>query len=185
MAEDLWLRDLYARLPLSDERLQTRFLRIRKGSGDAPIRCTLFTSTLFDTKYEALSYTWGTDEHTHSIQVNTGTVGVTRNLFFALLALRQSTSSRVLWVDALCINQPDLRERAAQVHQMGHIYHCAHQVLVWLGEEADDSNKALEIIRAMSLHEMTLLQGQTLAERVRLLDPVRKLLCRRYWTRAW
>jgi hypothetical protein len=185
MAEDLWLRDLYARLPLSHERLETRFLRIHKGSGNVPIRCTFFTSTMFDIEYEALSYTWGHDEHSHSIRVNRGTVGVTQNLFSALLALRRSTSSRVLWVDALCINQPDLGERAVQVHQMGQIYHCAHQVLVWLGEEADGSTKALELIRTMSSHEMTLLEGKPLAERGRLLDPVNHLLCRRYWTRAW
>jgi hypothetical protein len=118
--------------------------------------------------------------------VNGGTVGVTRNLFSALLALKQPTSSRVLWVDALCINQPDLNERTAQVHQMGHIYHCAHQVLVWLGEEADGSREALKAIQALSSqHEMSPLEWNSLVDRTVLSHPVRTLLRRRYWTRAW
>jgi hypothetical protein len=39
----------------------------------------------------------------------------------------------VLWVDALCINQEDDKERGHQVFQMGTIYSHASQVCVWVG----------------------------------------------------
>jgi hypothetical protein len=58
-------------------------------------------------------------------------------IFFALLrVLRVSDGSdrgRVLWIDALCINQDDDAERVHQVGIMGSIYRQARQVLVWLG----------------------------------------------------
>jgi hypothetical protein len=40
---------------------------------------------------------------------------------------------RVLWIDALCINQLSIGERNHQVGLMGEIYHGAQAVLVWLG----------------------------------------------------
>ncbi|EKG16420.1 hypothetical protein MPH_06389 [Macrophomina phaseolina MS6] len=46
---------------------------------------------------------------------------------------------RILWVDAICINQDDLEERAAQVKIMSRIYDKALEVLVWLGEGLDNA----------------------------------------------
>jgi hypothetical protein len=40
-----------------------------------------------------------------------------------------------MWIDALCINQDDLDERARQVAFMGDIYETAERVVVWLGED--------------------------------------------------
>ncbi|KAH6706417.1 heterokaryon incompatibility protein-domain-containing protein [Leptodontidium sp. MPI-SDFR-AT-0119] len=40
-----------------------------------------------------------------------------------------------IWVDALCINQADLAERAAQVQLMGRIYKSAHMVFAWVGKD--------------------------------------------------
>lgn len=45
------------------------------------------------------------------------------------------SASRLIWVDALCINQEDDRERAGQVKIMGSIYQRARLVKVWLGKE--------------------------------------------------
>lgn len=141
MTEPSWSEALYGPLPLAGEQLQSRFLRLRPGVGDAPLRCKLFTSTLLAATYEALSYTWGTDKGTNPVQVNGVDVGVTSNLQAALLALRQPKKSRVMWIDALCINQTDLHERSHQVQQMGHIYRCAHKVVIWLGEGSDPSTR--------------------------------------------
>lgn len=43
--------------------------------------------------------------------------------------------SRTLWADALCINQKDDDERAAQVKLMGLIYFKAQRVRIWLGRD--------------------------------------------------
>ncbi|KAK4443489.1 heterokaryon incompatibility protein-domain-containing protein [Podospora aff. communis PSN243] len=39
-----------------------------------------------------------------------------------------------LWIDAICINQDDLAEKARQIPMMARIYRTAARVLIWLGE---------------------------------------------------
>lgn len=64
-----------------------------------------------DDTYEALSYTWGDPTRTKTITINDQKVAVTTNLYDALLHLRNPEKDRILWVDALCINQQDAFER--------------------------------------------------------------------------
>ncbi|KAJ4362571.1 hypothetical protein N0V83_010665 [Neocucurbitaria cava] len=52
----------------------------------------------------------------------------------------------LLWVDAVCINQNDGLEKAAQVMMMQDIYQKAERVVVWLGEEDAQSNKGLDFV---------------------------------------
>ena len=59
---------------------------------------------------------------------------ITKNLECALRYLRYKESPRVLWVDAICINQNDLAEMSEQVPKMGEIYSRAMKVYAWLGE---------------------------------------------------
>ena len=61
---------------------------------------------------------------------------VTASLHAALLRLRNRSIERIIWVDAVCINQQDLKEREQQVHSMAKIYGKAKRVIVWLGEAA-------------------------------------------------
>jgi hypothetical protein len=49
-------------------------------------------------------------------------VPVTKNLYSALRHLRLHDKVRVLWIDALCINQSDLAERSHQIPYMGSIF---------------------------------------------------------------
>lgn len=102
------------------------------------IRCEVFQAFISDDErlpYDALSYTWGgeVDKDSPTIILNCQKVSVTRNLFDALYNLRQSTGDQILWVDALCINQTDPREKGHQVGQMRNTYEKAETVLVWLG----------------------------------------------------
>jgi len=53
---------------------------------------------------------------------------------------------RVLWIDAICINQDDSRERRTEVIEMGSIYSNAAQVLVWLGPSSGNSIIAMETL---------------------------------------
>ena len=39
-----------------------------------------------------------------------------------------------IWIDAICIDQTNQRERNLQVNLMGEIYHRARAVVVWLGD---------------------------------------------------
>jgi hypothetical protein len=52
--------------------------------------------------------------------------------------VREKDKNRTLWVDAICINQQDIRERGCQVEMMGDVYSKAARVLVWLGPKSHD-----------------------------------------------
>jgi hypothetical protein len=81
---------------------------------------------------------------------------VTSNLKSALQSLRHSDSVRVLWVDAVSINQANIEERANQVRQMGRIYTQARGVIAWLGPSplaSESTIDAMELLgRDPSLH---------------------------------
>jgi hypothetical protein len=55
---------------------------------------------------------------------------VTKNLKYALLQLRIDGKTRVLWIDAICLNQLDLQEQAQQVKIMSSIYSKAPHTVV-------------------------------------------------------
>ncbi|KAI8947025.1 heterokaryon incompatibility protein-domain-containing protein [Xylaria longipes] len=64
------------------------------------------------------------------------------NLDKALRNLRDKTTTVVLWVDAICINQPDEKiEKPAQIAKMKHIYNKASNVCIWLGDGKGESDK--------------------------------------------
>lgn len=90
-------------------------------------------------KFEALSYTWGSQKRRSSIIVQGDSVAkltVTRNLLGALQHLRHVTQSRMMWIDAICLNQRDDFEKSVQLPRMRDIYRLAYRVVVWLGPDS-------------------------------------------------
>ena len=98
------------------------------------------TDLTFQPVYEAVSYVWGESSHNEFIAIHDRLIPITPNLHSALIHLRQKTKSRTLWIDAVCIQQSVHSERNQQVTIMGDIYRAAKQVVVWLGEAADNSH---------------------------------------------
>jgi hypothetical protein len=49
---------------------------------------------------------------------------------------------RTMWIDAICMNQKDHAERAAQVAWMVHVYARAEKVLVWPGREFEEGEQS-------------------------------------------
>jgi Heterokaryon incompatibility protein (HET) len=101
-------------------------------------------------EYEALSYTWGDPNCTRPINANGVEMQVTTNLFAALRALRQADADRVLWVDALCIDQKNTQERSDQVQRMRSIYQRAQQTVMWLGDSDESSDRAIEVLEKLN-----------------------------------
>jgi Heterokaryon incompatibility protein (HET) len=89
--------------------------------------------------YEALSYVWGDPLIRENIELDGVEFQVTTNLHAALRHLRWVTRPRLLWIDAVCINQTNPAERSKQVSLMTEIYKHAKQVIIWLGESSHDS----------------------------------------------
>jgi hypothetical protein len=68
---------------------------------------------------------------------------ITGNLAEALRHLKLLNQPRLIWIDAICINQNDLLESNSEVSTMGSIYHKAREVIVWLGPTSDTNGLAL------------------------------------------
>ncbi|KAL7945055.1 heterokaryon incompatibility domain-containing protein [Trichoderma barbatum] len=131
-------KDVAQLSPLEED---IRMLHLDRGSGSSLLQCTLHRVSLQSVpppKYEALSYTWGNENDRREIAVNGYIVDVTFNLYSALCRLRLEDDTRVLWIDALCINQTDLDERSQQVQLMRSIYTKCDQAVIWIGEPPED-----------------------------------------------
>lgn len=134
--------------PLAEGQIRLLHL-LPSPSSHAPLEGTIKHSHLHDTSYfEALSYTWGHNGNSTVLHVKDPEaplegqeqcLPITRNLSSALTRLRHPDTTRVLWIDQICINQTDNAEKSIQVPLIGQVYKTAAQVLVWLGEEDEDT----------------------------------------------
>lgn len=112
--------------------------------------CQLHVVSLNDLPaFQALSYTWGSLERLYQIFIDDKKLLITSNLLEALLGVQKESEVRVLWADAICINQNVIVERTQQVQLMGTIYHNPTQVLIWLGPDDKDTLPALELLKKM------------------------------------
>lgn len=74
-------------------------------------------------QYEAISYTWGEPLVIYPLYVDDGKhVKATSNLDQALRRLRLPATSRLLWADAVCINQSNDAEKGTQIPLMIQIF---------------------------------------------------------------
>jgi hypothetical protein len=102
--------------------------------------------------YVALSYAWGRQERFDDIDLNGSRFPVGKNLWQFLHHMRLRDKHITLWIDAICINQSNVKERNHQVQMMRQIYSNAQSVSVWLGEAGDSrySNVAMDYLAAQN-----------------------------------
>jgi hypothetical protein len=128
--------DTYEYLPLNEEASHIRLLTLLPGKFSSKIHINLQIEQLtaeLRPQYEVLSYVWGSTEDPADIFVGESTkheLAVTQNLACALRYLRYQDRKRVLWIDAICVNLKDLKERGHQVKRMANIYTMATRVVV-------------------------------------------------------
>ncbi|KAJ6279101.1 hypothetical protein J3E71DRAFT_222032 [Bipolaris maydis] len=175
-----------------------RLLRLLPNEDEtAPIQCELFHYSLQESgrrthPYEALSYVWGHSGNPQSIFIREhrsksghgftsgNDLPVTENLHAALTHLRYPLFERIIWVDAVCMNQKDDREKEQQIQFMAKIYALASRVIVWLGEAAEDSDEALHWIRvAGGIRSKIPLSNETVQQ------AIVALLQRPWFRRVW
>jgi hypothetical protein len=162
--------------PLDYGKAQIRFLKLWPAPDYSdPIRISLLNATLppsrlatslesaleaidLDSKdpkidtneFIALSYVWGSPVDPQQVFVKSApegahTISITRNLDVALRNIRLDSGYLLMWIDAICIDQGNPEERSHQISLMDSIY-TNGKVIVWLGPEEDDSDRALNII---------------------------------------
>lgn len=134
-------------LQLNERRQEIRLLELYPGGEKDPITGQLTTVSTLEKSptYEALSYVWGSPDDPGYIILHdntnfaqqeddgTSTLSISRNLCNAMPYLRHPDNVRRLWIDAICINQIDLEERASQVQRMHSIFKNAQRTVLWMG----------------------------------------------------
>ena len=100
---------------LATDRL-IRLVELLPGQRDDEIRTRLSIVDLEQNpQYEAISYVWGDARDKVSIICQGHEFWVTRNLYNAFLRVRLADRTRVLWADAICIDQNSITERSHHV----------------------------------------------------------------------
>ena len=126
-----------------------RYVLLLPGQCSEEIECFMANDGNLDnpSTYCAVSYSWGSEETPKTIKINGDSFPVTENLHCCLVNLRRPNGALPLWIDAICINQKNIKEKNVQVPKMTQIYEKARQILVWLGPEDQTAIAAIEIIR--------------------------------------
>jgi hypothetical protein len=75
-----------------------------------------------------------------------GSLKITANLAQVLPYLQFGKEERVLWIDAICIDQDNPTERGQQVGRMADIYKMADRVVIWLGPQDRHTELALQTV---------------------------------------
>jgi hypothetical protein len=179
----------YRYSPLSQMPDSIRLLRLMPNQDDtANIQCELFEYALQESNkasrlYEALSYVWGNFEKVQCIFIDNQYLEVTLSIHAVLLRLRDRNIPQIIWVDAVCINQDDTREKVHHIQLMAKIYGKASSVIVWLGEGADDSDLALEAIRLRVAGQYTNTTNKEMIQQA-ILRLLQRPWFRRIWVRS-
>jgi hypothetical protein len=167
---------------------EIRLLSLQPRSSGDKIRCTIKTARISDEpSYEALSYMWGGEDDQKLIAIDESDFFVRNNLWLALNQPRLESEVRVIWIDAICINQKNTTERNDQVMQMAAIYMHAERVIAWIGVEKDDSNIAMDFITKTGHNDAfgVLFTGPLQDASDRQKAAVDALFRRQYWNRLW
>ncbi|PON27081.1 hypothetical protein TGAM01_v204030 [Trichoderma gamsii] len=185
--------------PLEHLHPQIRLLELLPGKPGSRISIKLHTVSLNDNpEYEALSYCWGPPKPSYEIFIHVNnhnnneanktdqpaespfsfTVG--RNLRKALDDLRHQSHPRLIWNDAICINQKDNVEKGYQIQLMHEIYSRASTVCAWLDHNVRPKTSVFDDL-------------ELLGKGVELDDfhdpsywyPVADIFRNEYWRRLW
>ncbi|KAF2796648.1 hypothetical protein K505DRAFT_220174, partial [Melanomma pulvis-pyrius CBS 109.77] len=102
--------------------------------------------------YEAISYAWGDyPEFDQTLFLDNQILRISRNLYAALMAYSYSDRTRILWADAICINQTDKIEKSQQVSIMADIYSKAKTVQAWLAPASKFTMDAMNFMAELAL----------------------------------
>ena len=158
--------------------------------------------------FKALSYEWKGEGPIIPVQCGLYRVRVAPNCKQALVNLRSETETRVLWIDAVCINQKDKKEVNEQVAMMDQIYCKAEAVLMWIGAEDECTAAAFASFpilyqavgelgkhQCRDIHDITLSDFNSCETTKPLVEKVladekavcglRDIYCTPYFSRSW
>ncbi|KAF1996530.1 HET-domain-containing protein [Amniculicola lignicola CBS 123094] len=145
--------------------------------------------------YTALSYVWGPPDFEVKFTFPNGSsVLITKSLTCGLRHLRSEVESVFLWIDQICINQADIKDKEQQIPLMGAVYGHATNTVMWLGDEEGDGPAIAFDTLALAHSRLQTLEEIAVADLARLdLPPldsrewreVKLLFDRPWFQRLW
>lgn len=104
------------------------------------------------------------------------------NWKIALQHLRHESEETLPWIDALCISQSNNDENFHQIQLMKEIYRGAKDTCLWLGEAADDSDLAMDIVGSLDDENLDSAMNELSVQKLRVLAALQG---RAWWRRIW
>ena len=174
---------------LADDEI--RLVNLHAGDGSLPMEIELNIEKYgARPDYEAVSYVVGPPDASAIIMVRRGKrirpIPISKTLDAVLRILREPFEDRLLWVDALSIDQDNPDERSAQISKMSRIFREARHVRIWIGPSADieGSDSAMELIPQILDFSVldSLVHNESMRNHWRALA---KLMGRDWFRRRW
>lgn len=178
-------RQPFSYKPLDDSNeIRLLYMRSREGGVQCNISHVKFSE---NPEYEALSYEWGTADQNRPILIDNKEFWIRNNLHCALQHVQPSgrDATRVLWIDAICINQDDVKERNHQVTQMGNIYTRSWRVVAWLGLSNSLSSEAIKLISSFDNLSLKRALKEIRTFTPLQIEAITSFCTRSYWSRLW
>ena len=176
----------YPDAPINPDSQDIRIFQLLPGSVGSRVSGRLVRHDMQESNaiqsYEALSYRWGTTLEARTIHLgHNPEFKVTANLETALQMLRSPEISRMIWIDAICINQGDVLERNQQVQLMRRIYANAKLVRIWLDVEIDPT--CAPMLQLQNLNDQS--TEKDLGDDPSFWEPLCAVFKDHYWMRVW
>ena len=103
----------------------------------------------------------------------------------ALKQLRLRNNSRILWIDAVCINQEEDEEKNHQVPKMAQIFSQATRVCIWLGTESTAAKAFIDRIINFNTFDQLFDEGRNPEQSSSDWASLYKLMQRPWFNRRW
>ena len=151
----------YEYKPLTTSPATIRLIEIKSPSSvslEEPLFCEIHhfdLKTAASMDYCALSYVWGEPIRDQTVTLSKFPFKVTSHLYKALQRLR-FFGWKLVWIDAICIDQSNIPERNAQVTLMGRIYSSAQSTAIYLGETDKQGARAVGLMTHLYVLEKLL-----------------------------
>ncbi|KAE9377644.1 HET-domain-containing protein [Stipitochalara longipes BDJ] len=178
----------YRPLPIEIKKDHIRVIELLPGNASM-IECNIHEVSLTDhPPYDALSYCWGESKTKLPISMEGRYFEVTENLCAALWFLRDANEKRLLWADAICIDQTNIAEKNHQVQLMRDIYKNAKRTIIWVGAETAEMRQGFDIIPTLVRayeEKWTLGVCMSMLNLVVALPSLWALLDNPYFSRIW
>jgi hypothetical protein len=126
-----------------------RLLDLHPRNTNDPLVGKLRVAEIGKESYIALSYVCGTTSSTHTISLSGGTLGIYSSTHEILSRFRHANRMMTVWIDCICINQHDVREKEREVSAMWKIYENAEACYIWLGAGHEESKVAMGYARTL------------------------------------